>query len=82
MPEKTLLLAFSEAKPKNFRIEKELSEYIIDGYEIIPLNMNKSDAGRGMMVYVSNTLKYTVVELYCNFEEYISVEMILNKTDK
>ena len=42
---------------------------LIDGYEIIPLNMNKSDAGRAMMVYVSNTLKYTVVELDCNFEE-------------
>ena len=44
--------------------------------------MNKTDAGRGMMVYVSNTLKYTVVELDCNFEEYISVEIILNKMDK
>ena len=40
------IIALSEVKPKNFKFERDLSEYTIERYEIIPMNLKKDDKGR------------------------------------
>ena len=57
LQEKPAIIAISEAKAKKIKFERSLSEYNIEGYEIIPVNMNTNDCGRGMLIYIIDTLK-------------------------
>lgn len=59
MDNKPKVITISEVNKKNFKLERFLSEYNIDEYEMIPLNLNKGDPGRGMILYIDSNLKYT-----------------------
>ena len=79
---KPVLIALCETKPKNFRFERIMAEYNLDGYDLLPLNMGKEEPGRGMILYIQTGLKYSPVNMKTSFCEYISVEIDINKSDK
>ena len=43
---KSVLIAIYETEPKNFRFERITTEFNLDGYDLLPLNMGKDDPGR------------------------------------
>ena len=61
LTKKTSVIAVSEVKPKNFRFDRTLSEYNLDGYEMLTLNLCKNDAGRGMILYIDSCVKYSPI---------------------
>ena len=82
MDKKLVLIALCETKPKNFRFERIMAEYNLDGYDLLPLNMRKEDPGRGMILYIQTGLKYSPINMKTSFCEYISVEIDIHKSDK
>ena len=76
------ITALSEVKPKNFKFERDLSEYTIERYEIIPMNLKKDDKGRGMLLYILDSVKYIQVEMNTQFQEYICVAIELKRSEK
>ena len=82
MDKKPVLIAVCETEPKNFRFERIMTEYNLDGYDLLPLNMGKDDPGRGMILYIQTGLKYSPVDMNTTFCESISVEIDINKSDK
>ena len=82
MDNKPKVITISEVKPKNFKLERFLSEYNIDGYEMIPLNLNKGDPGRGMILYIDSNLKYTPITVNGAYQEYICIEIQLKGNDR
>jgi hypothetical protein len=53
------IIVISEVKPKNFKRDIQLSEFNIDGYELLSTNISKETPGRGMLLYVKDSLKYS-----------------------
>lgn len=45
------IIAIQEVKPKNFRYERDIIEYTIQGYEIYGENL-KQGVGRGLLLYI------------------------------
>lgn len=82
MEEKPSIISISEVKPKNFKFERQLSEYIIDGYELVPINLGIRDGGRGLLIYVKDNLTFNHINLGVDFLEYACVEIVLNKQEK
>ena len=82
MSEKPMIIALQEVKPKNFKYDRLLAEYNLEGYEIIHKNLEKSSRGRGMLIYIQQSLKYTSVNIDIDFEEYLCIEIKLSGNDK
>ena len=57
------IIVISEVKPKNFKRNIQLSEFNIDGYELLSINISKETPGRGMLLYVKDSLKYSTLQL-------------------
>jgi hypothetical protein len=76
------VIIVQEVKPKNFTRELHLSEYNIDGYELLPLNISKESPGRGMIMYVKETVKYTPSDVNNVFQEGIFCELELKSKDR
>ena len=80
---KPSVIAISEVKPKNFKREIQLSEFNIEGYEILSVNLSKNSPGRGMLLYVKESLKYSpVIFNDINFEENILCEINIGHNKK
>lgn len=45
-------IALQEVRPKNFRFQRMLVGYNIDGYEIVERNVAHDREGRGVLIYV------------------------------
>lgn len=69
------IIALQEIRPKHHRYERVLSEYALDGYEIAGKNINLSDEGRGLLMYLRKGMKYNIVNLTTNYCEYLCVEV-------
>ena len=82
MDSKPSIIALCEVKPKNFRYERNLAEYNLEGYDLLPYNIGKDDPGRGMLIYILSGVQYSTVNINNNFCEYLSVEIALNSSDK
>ena len=76
------IISLQEVKPKNFRFERYASEYNLDGYEMDTVNLKKDTPGRGLIVYIINSLKFTQLNLNVEFCEYICIDLPLNQKDK
>ena len=76
------IIALQEVKPKNFRYERLLAEYNLDGYEFVHKNLVKGSPGRGLIIYVKNDIRFTQVTVNTEFNEYLSIEINLNQKDK
>ncbi len=57
------ILAISEVKPKHYKHELTLAQYSIPGYEMEPCNIGE-DTGRGMLLYIQNSLVYNLLDLH------------------
>jgi hypothetical protein len=55
---------------------------VLDGYEMLTLNLCKTDAGRGMILYIDSCVKYSPINIDIDFQEYICVEFSLKNKDK
>ena len=82
MDSKPSIIALCEVKPKNFRYERNLAEYNLEGYDLLPYNIGKDDPGRGMLIYILSGVQYSPVNINNDFCEYLSVEIALNSSDK
>ena len=79
---KPSIIALSEVKPKNYRDERLLAEYNLEGYEFIHTNISKEDRGRGMILYVNENVRYTPVNFDREYQEYLAAEISLKDNDK
>ena len=52
MDSKPSIIALCEVKPKNFRYERNLAEYNVEGYNLLPLNIGKDDPVSGMLICI------------------------------
>ena len=78
-----LIIAVSEVKPKNFKRDIQLSEYNIDGYEILSANISKNTPGRGMLMYVKDSLKHSPVNIKdVKFDEHLLCEVDTGHNNK
>lgn len=75
MREAPSALVLQEVKPKNFRFERELVEYNIDGYETIEKNLGKNDDGRGLLLYVRKSLPYSILNFNQHYCEYLGIRI-------
>ena len=71
------IIALQEVKPKNYRLERYLSDYNIEGYELLGKNLQRDKEGRGILLYVKMYIPFCEVQLQQNFCEYICVEVHL-----
>ena len=69
------IIALQEVRPKNFRFQRMLVEYSLDGYEIVEKNVTHDREGRGMLVYVRKDMAYTEVTMEQKYCEYICIEL-------
>ena len=79
--EKPHIIAITEAKPKNSRFIPSLSEFCLKDYEMYHVNMD-AEGGRGILVYVLNTLSVSQVSFNFNFEESVWLELKLINSSK
>ena len=70
------IIALQEVKAKNMRYERTLTEYNMDGYEIIEKNVINSSEGRGMLMYIRKDLPFTEVCMNQSYCEYQCVELM------
>ena len=82
LDDKPAIIALSEVKAKNFKFERSLSEFNIEGYEIIHVNFKREDKGRCMLIYIQESLKYNQIHLNLDFTEYACIEVIISGTEK
>ena len=66
-----IILVVQEVKPKSYSRDIQLSEYNIEGYEMLPLNISNNSTGRGMIIYAKDNVKYSPCELKAKFQEGI-----------
>lgn len=77
------IIAISEVKPKNYKRDIQISEFNIDGYEILSANLSKSSPGRGMLMYIKDSLKYSPYNISnSTFEENLLCEIQVGNNEK
>lgn len=77
------IIAISEVKPKNYKRDIQISEFNIDGYEILSANLSKSSPGRGMLMYIKDSLKYSPYNISIStFEENLLCEIQVGNNEK
>ena len=80
--EKPMIVAVSEVNPKNGKDMAE-ADYSIDGYSIHPVNLDKPESGRGIVIYTHNSIDKSVIKLQTTnaFEESCLLEVRLRNGD-
>lgn len=78
--EKPHIIAITEVKPKNYR-DITLADFIIDGYKMHPINV-ATRLGRGILIYVHESIKVNDIELLMEYEESCWIEINLAKCNK
>ena len=77
------IIVISEVKPKNFKRDIQLSEFNIDGYELLSTNISKETPGRGMLLYVKDSLKYPPYNFKdTQFEKHLFCEVDTGHNEK
>ena len=66
------VIALSEVRPKNAKFPRFLVEYQMEGYEMESRNLD-NNTGRGIILYMSKSLKYRLKNLATHFEEFLAV---------
>ena len=57
------IIAISEVKPKNYRRLPTLAEYQIKGFDIESEYLDDKNVGRGLIIYVHESIKYSKIEV-------------------
>lgn len=75
------IIGVTEVKPKYCRFKPNIAEFSLDGYYTLGKNI-ENNIGRGMLIYIKNSLKCDIVDMKTNFEENLFVEIKINNKDK
>ena len=78
------IIALSEVKPKQFTRDIQVSEFNIEGYEIIDLNILRDSEGRGtcMLCYIRDGIRYSQRQIEeIRFQGGILIEIALKDND-
>ena len=78
--EKPHIIAVTEVKPKNFK-EILKADFILKDYEIHESNV-LNRVGRGIIIYVHNSLQVNDVDILSDYEESLWIDMKLTKGDR
>ena len=70
------IVAITEVKPKNQRCKITVAEFNINGYELFTVNVG-NDSGRGIIIYVTDTIHVEEVKLKIQFKESLFVHIKL-----
>ena len=62
------IICITEVKPKNYRYVLSEAEITLDGYQLYGTNIT-NHVGRGVVIYVTDTLHANPVEFKTNFQE-------------
>ena len=68
------IIAITEAKPKNARFTLTYADYQLKGYEAFTHNV-ESSTGRGIIIYVRNTLNTVILNLNSAFSEHLILQI-------
>ena len=60
---KPLIVAITEAKPKNCTKECLIIDYELENYSLHPVNLDSADPGRGIAVYIHKSLEKSVADI-------------------
>lgn len=69
------IIALQEVRPKNYRFERMLVEYSIDGYEMLEKNVINAGEGRGLLLYIRRNMSFIEINLKHQYCEYICLEV-------
>ena len=65
------IVAIAEVKPKHYRYQPRLEDYIIPGYSIETRNID-TKTGRGLLLYINDALRYSMLDSFSTpFEEFL-----------
>ena len=78
---KPLIIGIAEVKPKHYRYSPNLAAYSIPGYQMFHKNVTNS-VGRGVLLYIHDSLKPNEVIMSDIYEEYVCAEIKLQDKDK
>ena len=78
---KPLIIGIAEVKPKHQRYTPNVATYNIADYTTFHKNIT-NNTGRGVLLYVHNSLQADEVCLQSDFEEFVCAEISLLKGDK
>ena len=80
---KPLIVALTEAKPKNSTKERLLIDYELENYSLHPVNLDCADPGRGIAVYIHKSVEKSVADITTavKFQECCLIEIRLRGGD-
>ena len=58
-----MIVAITEAKPKNSSAERSLIDYEIDNYSLHPTNLLNTEPGRGIAVYTHKSIEKSIADI-------------------
>lgn len=73
------IIAATEVEPKNSRFEMQPVDYMLEGYTAFT-NINQN--GRGIIIWVHNSLDATQFNMQTNFQESLWVEITLRRNER
>lgn len=81
--EEPMIVAVTEAKPKNSAKERLIIDYEIENYTLHPINLLNANTGRGIAVYTHNSLTKSIADITTDvkFEECCLLEVRLRGGD-
>ena len=81
--EKPMIVAITEAKPKNRAKERSIMDYQLENYSLHPINLQPDDPGRGIAVYTHKSLEKSIANITTavKFEECCLIEIRLRGGD-
>ena len=77
--EKPMIVAITEAKPKNKSKERSHMDYQLENFSLHPINLQNDEPGRGIAVYIHKSLEKSVADITtaANFQECCLIEIRL-----
>ena len=78
-----MIIAVTEAKPKNAAKERATIEYEIENYTLHPINLLNTDPGRGIAVFTHKSIEKSTAKINTDvtFEECCCLEIRLRGGD-
>ena len=78
-----MIVAITEAKPKNSTKDRSIMDYELENYSLHPINLQNCDPGRGIAVYTHKSLEKSIADITTEvkFEECCLTEIRLRGGD-
>ena len=69
------VIAITEVNPKSSKYKRKESEFSLEGYNLFSVNIGGDSIFRGIIVYVSQNLKATQIDVSSNFSECLLLQL-------